>query len=385
MPTNLPAEAQAKLAEYQAARDIEEKMRLLQEALGLIPDHKGTEKLRRQLRKRLAELRRESEERRARRVGGVSPYSVEKEGWAQIALIGPANSGKSSLLNRLTGAPALIADYQLSTRLPQKGMMIYEGAEIQVVDLPAVMTESLAETSYASKALSVARTSDLLAIVLDGSKNPLRQLEALVELLEEHGITIRPRRCEVFVEKRDTGGLRLVVMGTIDRSYDEVRRSLLELGLKSAVVKISGEATLEEIEEQVTRELMPKRAVVLINKADVARLGEVEEAARLSERLGIPCLSLSALSGDGVDHARRTLFTQLGLIRVYTQKDGQPSPKPLLIKEGSTVKQLAELIHRELAERMRYARVWGRSVKIQGQRVGPDHVLADMDLVEIRE
>ncbi|MEM2040961.1 MAG: TGS domain-containing protein, partial [Nitrososphaerota archaeon] len=67
------------------------------------------------------------------------------------------------------------------------------------------------------------------------------------------------------------------------------------------------------------------------------------------------------------------------------QKDGQPSPKPLLLPRGTTVQELAEIIHRELAKNMKYARVWGSSVKIQGQRVGPEFILSDGDLVEIKD
>lgn len=167
MPTNLPAEARKKLAEYQAARTIEEKIKVLSEALSLIPDHKGTEKLRRQLRKRLAELRREEEERRRRRVGGTSVFSVRKGGWAQISLIGAANSGKSSILNILTGASSPVAEYPLTTQRPYLGMMIYENVEIQIVDLPSILTHDLEETSYASKSIGVARNSDLIAIVVD--------------------------------------------------------------------------------------------------------------------------------------------------------------------------------------------------------------------------
>jgi len=385
MPTNLPAEAKKKLAEYQAARTNEEKIKVLSEALSLIPDHKGTEKLRRQLRKRLAELRREEEERRRRRVGGTSVFSVKKEGWAQISLIGAANSGKSSILNILTGASSPVADYPLTTQKPYLGMMIYENVEIQIVDLPSILTYDLEETSYASKSIGIARNSDLIAIVVDLANKPLDQLRAVIELLKNHGISIEKKRCEIVVEKKDSGGLRIITMGKTDFSYEELRQLLLDLGLRSAVIKIVGDATLDEVQEQILTETTYKKAVVIFNKADQIPKSQLESIIKQATNYGLRWIYASCNSEEARDSLKKFLFESLEMIRIYTQKDGQPSPKPLLLPRGTTVQELAEIIHRDLAKNMKYARVWGRSVKIQGQRVGPEFVLDDGDLVEIRD
>jgi small GTP-binding protein len=385
MPTNLPAEAKKKLAEYQAARTIEEKIKVLSEALSLIPDHKGTEKLRRQIRKRLAELRREEEERRRRRVGSTSVFSVKKEGWAQISLIGAANSGKSSILNILTGASSPVADYPLTTQKPYLGMMIYENVEIQIVDLPSILTHDLEETSYASKSIGVARNSDLIAIVVDLTNKPLDQLRAVIELLKNHGISVEKKRCEVIVEKKDSGGLRIITMGKTDFSYNELRQLLLDLGLRSAVIKIVGDATLDEVQEQILTETAYKKAVVIFNKADQIPESQLESIIKHATNYGLKFIYASCNSEQAKDSLKKFLFESLEMIRVYTQKDGQPSPKPLLLPRGTTVQELAEIIHRDLAKNMKYARVWGRSVKIQGQRVGPEFVLEDGDLIEIKD
>ncbi len=385
MPTNLPAEAKAKLAEYQAAKTIDEKIRILTEALSLIPDHKGTEKLRRQLRKRLAELRREEEERKRRRTGGTSAFSVKKEGWAQISLIGAANSGKSTILNLLTGASSPVAEYPLTTRRPYLGMMIYENAEIQIVDLPSILTYDLEETSYASKSIGIARNSDLIAIVIDLVNRPSAQLELITELLKTHGISIEKKRCEVIVEKKDSGGLRIITMGKTNYTYDELKQLLIDLGFKSAVVKIIGDSTLEEVQEQLITESTYKKAIVIFNKSDIVPRNQINEQVKQAENIGLKYIVTSAKSEESKYILMKTLFESLELIRVYTQKDGHPSPKPLLLPRGTTVQELAEIIHRDLARNMKYARVWGKSVKIQGGRVGPDFILEDGDLVEIRD
>lgn len=385
MPTNLPAEARAKLAEYSSARTIEEKIARLEEAIGLIPDHKGTEKLRRQLRKRLAELRSELEERRSRRSGGRDEFSVEKEGWAQVALIGPANSGKSSLLNALTNAKSPVADYPLTTTRPYPGMALIRDAEVQVVDLPPVLTEDLRPTGLARRSVSVARNSDLILIVVDAASNPLAQLEAVKSLLEDHGISLKRPMCEVKVQRTDGGGIRLVVLGRIRCRADEVVELLRSYGYSSAVVKVIGDATLDEIEEQVIVQPVYRRALVVLNRSDLVGAERARELAReLEERSGLRVVPASVNDPRSIEVLKEEVFGALTLVRVYTQKDGVVSNRPILLPEGSTVIELAELIHKDLARGFKYARVWGRSVKVQGQRVGPDHVLSDGDVVEIK-
>ncbi|MDW8092078.1 MAG: TGS domain-containing protein [Nitrososphaerota archaeon] len=384
MPTNLPAEARQKLAEYQAARDIETKMRVLQEAISLIPDHKGTEKLRRQLRKRLSELRRELEERRSKKTGGKDLFLVQKEEWALITLLGPANSGKSSLFNAITGANSPVADYQLTTTKPYVGVMSYEGADVQMVDLPPILTDDLEETSVASRCIGVARNSDLMAVVLDSTRDPTAQFEAVIDLLEDYGISIRKRRCDVEIKVTDSGGVRLIVEGRLSCSYSDVRELLNESRIRSAIVKIRGEAGLEDIEEQLIHQRTYKKGIVILNKIDSGSHEAVEGLTRRAREFGLGVIKASSFDNGSILGVKEVLFHELDVSRIYTQKDGEVSPKPILIRSGSTVRELAELIHKELAERMKYARVWGRSVRVQGERVGPDHVLVDMDVVEIK-
>lgn len=382
MPTNLPAEARHKLAEYQSARTLEEKIEVLRQALSLIPDHKGTEKLRRQLRKRLAELRDELEEKKAAKTGGVSVFSVKKEGWAQVALLGAANCGKSSIFRALTGAPSPVADYPLTTQKPYPGMMTYSGCEIQVIDLPALMTEDLEETSLASKTVGVARNSDLLAIVLDASRDPLVEFNAIESLLEDYGITLKKRQFEVDVERTDSGGVRVVVMGQVEGGHEAVKALAQQLGIRSAIIKIVGNVTLEELEEELIRRPVYKRCIVIVNKSDIDE-AKADLAVRWLEARGHTALKASARTAD-LEDVKEKVFKSLDMIRVYTRKDGVVSERPILLKRGATISQLAEKIHRDFPELLKYARVWGPSAKVQGEKVGRDHVLEDGDIVEIR-
>ncbi len=381
MPTNLPAEAKAKLAKYREARTHEEKIKALEEAISCIPHHKHTEKMLRQLKKKLAQLRRELEHKPVRG-GRRDECSVEKEGAAQVVLVGATNSGKSSLLARLTNVTPEIADYPMTTRKAVPGMMVYEDVEMQVVELPAILTETFEETSIAYKSLSIAKNADLIMVVLDASNRPLEQFRKIVEMLEDVGIALKKAQTKVILEKKDSGGIRFVTFGKFHGTVDDVKKLLESVGIRNAVVKIIGDATIEDIEEQVVYEFVYKKGLVVLNKCDI-KLESSSKVEELSAQLGIPLVKVSAKEGRGLDELKRLIFENLGLIRVYTQKDGVVAHKPIVVPSGTTVSQLAYLIHKELAEGFRYAKVWGKSVKIQGQKVGADHVLQDKDLVEI--
>lgn len=383
MPTNLPVEAQKALAKYQLARSIPEKIKALEEALSLIPDHKGTEKLRGQLKRRIAELKKESERKAAARAGRRDFFTVPKEGDSQVVLIGSTNSGKSSLLRALTNAKPIVAPYPFSTDKPMPGMMYYEDVEIQLVELPAIITEELEETQYTSKSLGLVKNSDGVIILIDCLNSPVKQLEKILQLLDEAGISIKPKKGEIKIEKKDSGGIRIVVLGNFHGTYNEVEELLKNVGIRNAVVKIYGEASLEDLEETIIRDTVYKKTLVVLNKIDAVESSELAKLKDIVESLQIPYIFISAEKKNNLEDLKEKIFKTLGLIRIYTQKDGVVSRKPIVMEENTTVRELAERIHKDLARSMRYARVWGKSVKIRGQQVGPDHVLQDRDIVEI--
>ncbi|MCL7383297.1 MAG: TGS domain-containing protein [Thaumarchaeota archaeon] len=383
MPTNLPAEAQKALAKYQVARTIPEKIKALEEALSLIPDHKGTEKLRGQLKRRIAELKREAERKAAAKTSRRDFFTVSKEGDSQVVIIGSTNSGKSSLLRALTNAKPIVAPYPFSTDKPTPGMMYYEDVEIQLVELPAILTEELEETQYTSRSLGLVKNSDGVIILLDGLNNPVKQLEKILELLDEAGISIKPKKGEIIIEKKDSGGIRIVTFGKFHGTYREVEELLRNVGIKNAVVKIYGDASIEDLEETIIRETIYKKALIVLNKVDAVQSTELNKLKNMIENLQIPFTFISAEKKENLEDLKEKIFKSLRLIRVYTQKDGVVSRKPIVMNENATVRELAERIHKDLARKMKYARIWGRSVKIQGQQVGSDHILQDGDIIEI--
>lgn len=383
MPTNLPAEAKAKWLKVMEARTIEEKIRALEEFLSSVPKHKGTERLREWATKRLAQLREELEERRKKKSGGRSLFLVEKEGDVQVAVIGLPNSGKSTLVHKLTGARTVIADYPFSTTYPVPGMLKYNDVYFQLVDTMPLYPGS----SLSTKTIGLLRNADGTLVVLDATKPLVEQLAEIVNMLREEGVLLTKPRGRVVIDFTRAGktGIRVTVMGKlIDATADDVRKLLESYRIYNAHVKIYGEVSLDDVEQSLFEATTYKPSVIFVNKADVASISE--EDLRELEKIvpGAPVIVGSALRNVNLNKIGPALYSALEILRIYTKApNAPPSSKPLVLKRGATVRDVARSIHSDFVENFLYARVWGRSVKYPGERVGLDHVLEDGDIVEI--
>ena len=387
MVTNLPAEARAKWVKVMEARTPQEKLEALQEFLSAIPKHKGTENLVRQVRRQIAQLRREIEEEKRRRRGGGPRFFIEKEGAAQLVLLGMANAGKSSLLAALTNAKPEISEYPYTTREPVPGMLKYEDIQFQLVEAPAIMEGASEGIAWGLRSIGLARNSDGIIIVVDLSSDPVYQFKTILEELERSRVVIYKPRGRVLIEKRRSGGGIQVILGgkLVGADVDDVKSLLRSYRIHHALVKIYGEVTLDDVEDAIFENTVYKPSIVVGNKADFP--GWREEYERLREVAGskIPVLPVSAKTGYGLEAIGKTLFKILDIVRVYTKQPNQerPSDRPLVVRRGTTVLEVARQIHSTLYENFRYAKIWGPSAKYPGQRVGGEHVVEDGDIVEI--
>ncbi len=383
MVTNLPAEAKAKFVKYMEAKTPEEKLRALEEFLSAVPKHKGTENLIRWIRKRMAELREEIEERKRKRSGGGgSSFFIEKEGAAQIVMLGYTKAGKSALLRALTGARVEVTDYPYSTQFPVPGMLQYEDIQFQLVEAPSIIPGG---GGWNTRVIGLGKNSDGIALVIDLSNEPVETFRNLVEYLKEHGLYVsRPRGYVVIEKKRGVTGIRILNYGRLLCTIDDVNKLLQSYRIYNAVVKIYGEVDLDDIERAIYENVIYKPTIVLANKVDIpGAIDALKELMKVVPR-DLPIIPVSAHRKINLDKIGPTLFKTLDLIRIYTKPPlGEPSKKPLVLKRGATVMDVAKAIHSELIEKFAYARIWGPSAKYPGQRVGLEHVLEDGDIVEI--
>jgi ribosome-interacting GTPase 1 len=327
MPTNLPPEAVEAERRYRAARSPEEKIETLEEFLGTIPKHKGTDKLRANLRRRLSKLKSTSRTRKGLS-RQASAFHIDKEGAGQVVVVGPANVGKSALVAALTNATPEVADYPYTTWTPTPGMMPVDDIQIQLIDTPPLNSDFVEP-----ELINLIRRADLILLVVDLQAYPIQQLEDAVAFLREHRIV--PRHLE---------------------GRHAERRRLTCMPLLVVVNKNDDETSDEDFE--VLREL----------------LGD-----------DWPMLPVSAATGRHFGRLKRAVFERLGIIRVYSKPPGEKPDlsTPFVLRKGSTVADLAGKVHQDFLQSLKSARLWG-SAAYDGQMVSRGHVLQDGDVVELR-
>lgn len=327
MPANLTPQYLEADRRFRQAKTPVEKIAALEDMLALIPKHKGTEKMQADLKRRLSKAREEAQKKGkagARSYG----YHVPREGAGQVVLVGPPNSGKSTLLAMLTNAEPEMAAYPFTTRKPLPGMMEFENIQIQLVDLPPISPDWTEGWVFA-----LIRNADLALLLVDLAYDEcLEQVEQVKTQLGAHKIRL--------VGHPDAGELA------------------------------EGEAA--------------KRALLVGNKEDAE--GARDRAAMLRELYAadFPVLSISAATGSNLEGFRRALYEGLDILRVYTKAPGKKPDvnAPFVLKNGSTVVDVAESVHKDFAAALKFAKIWGVD-KYDGQRVTRDYVVQDGDVIEL--
>jgi ribosome-interacting GTPase 1 len=326
VPANLPPQYFEAEKRYRFAKDPKDKLKILQEMFAIMPKHKGTDKLQADLKFRISKLKKEIQQKKkvARR---GDQYFVEKEGAAQVILIGAPNVGKSQILCSLTNATPEVAPYPYTTLKPLCGMIPFENIQIQLVDTPPISPD------FMEPWLSgIIRNADLILLVVDlGSENMIEDNEIVFRRLEEYKIQLESQEGET-------------------NPWDGVAH---------------------------------KKTSLLGNKIDLE--GSEENLAVLKDSYGerFPISPISALKGTNLEKLKRNIFERLEILRVYTKTPGKKADfeDPVILKIGSTLLDAARAIHKDFARDLKYARIWGEGV-YDGQMVQKDFILKDGHVVE---
>ncbi len=328
MAVNLTPQYHEAEAAYKKARTAEEKLDCLKKMWVELPKHKASEKLQADIKTKISELRDEVEhEKKGGKKTGVS-YKVPRQGAGQVLLLGGPNVGKSRLLTRLTRATPEVAPYPFTTREPHVGMMDWEDVRVQLIDTPPITADFL--EGYLS---SMVRSADAAVLLLDlGDDDGPFVAEAVIERLA-HTKTMLVGQLPAAVEDP-----------TIDYC----------------------------------------KTLLAANKSELPGADDRLEIIREMFGARYPIHVLDAESGKGLEDLRNAIYHFLQVIRAYTKKPGKPADvaSPFSCPIGSTVLDLAELVHRDFAEKLKSARIWGTGV-FDGQTVTRDHVLHDKDVVEL--
>jgi len=323
MPANLPPQYFEAEKRFRSAKTNEEKVMALEEMLAIMPKHKGTDHLKADLRRKIAKMTEDSERRSGTKRASML---VEKEGAAQVIVIGMPNAGKSQLVASVTSAAPPVAEYPFTTHAMTPGMMAYENIQVQLIDTPPLAGQPV---EWWLRNMII--RADAILVVVDLSDQPVSQLESIVAQLGE-----------------------------------------MKIGIG---VPASGD------EDTI---IYRKKALVIANKVDLADTGE--DYLTLKNKYGaeLPVTAVSAGQGNGLEQLRYEIFKLLDVIRVYTKTPGQKPDfdDPIVLARGSTLEEAAAEVHKDFRAKMKYARIWG-SGKHDGVMVKRDHVLEDGDIIEL--
>jgi len=235
--------------------------------------------------------------------------------------------------------------------------------------------------------VDLVRSCDGLIVMVDLGADPVEQFDQIVAELARSQVSMTKLQSNVSVVKTQAGGLQLFAAGgLVGCTRDQVASLLKSYGMPNAIVRTTGDASLDDIEDVLLEtNLNYKPTILVANKADLPNA--TENSRRLLEHVAsrTDVLVTSCLTRLGLSELGRKLFETLDLVRVYTKEPNASaaSPDPFVIKGGTTVGELSRQIHTALFRQFKYARVWGKSVSYEGERVGISHVLVDRDVVEI--
>jgi ribosome-interacting GTPase 1 len=346
MPANLSPEYKNAEQAFRGAREPRERLECLREMLRTVPKHKGTERIQADIKSRIRELTDELGAPHKGPARSGQSHAVRREGAAQVCLIGPPNSGKSSLHALLTGSRAEVGPFPYTTHEPLPGMLPFEDIAFQLVDLPPISAERM-EPWLAG----LLQTADAAWLIVDlADPACAEQLLAIRDELARRKVTLTD----------DWPGLN---DGAAPASKHD-------------------EAAVEEELPDPFRTLLP--TVLVANKSDLDP--DPEEARVLEELTGVrfPAITTSAHTGHGVEQLAPFLFKALAIARVYTKVPGRAAERtrPFTVRQGDTVLDVARLVHQDVARTLKFARLWG-SGAFDGQQVGPEHRVRDGDVLEL--
>jgi len=324
VPANLTPEYYKAEKWFRTATTNDEKILALKQMLSAMPKHKGTDHLKADLRKKLSKLKETAEKQK----GGkqVDVFHIPRTGAGQVALIGTPNCGKSSIVSALTNAKVNVAEFPFATGAPVPGMVEFEDIQIQLLDMPPLTAEFIAPGQVGTY-----RNCDLIGIVIDLSENVKEQMEICLDFLESRRLLI-----------------------------DEQTKATDDEG-----------------------NVLGKKALCICTKSDIAKKDALNTFKNSSPR-NFEFAVVSSQTGRGLEILPKLLFENLSIVRVYSKPPGKDADmnEPFALPRGSTVTDLAEAVHRELAEKLRSARIWGTGV-YDGQNVQLDHFLRDKDIIEL--
>lgn len=356
---------------------IKDRIEKLRGEIRKTPYHKGTEHYIGKLRARIAHLE-DQYILRPKKGGGVS-FNIKKSGDATVVLIGPPLAGKSTLLNKLTNASSKVAPYAFTTTTIIPGMMLFKGAQIQILDLPGIIENASIGKGHGREILSAARCADLLLIMTDIQR--IDQLSLIIRELHNAGLRVNQSAPEVVIKKKNSGGLVIrIPAGFKNINTQTVASIASEFHLVNTEIIIKEDLTMERLIDSFSPNRLYIKAIYIINKIDLSNNRSISLKSEF-----FPIKLLSAENNIGLEELKSTIWDNLDFMRIYLKKDKAQADMlhPIIVKKGTTVAILAKKISSNISDKLKGAFIRGAKVAYQGQLVGLNYTLHNEQIVTL--
>jgi hypothetical protein len=359
---------------------IEEQIKEIEEEIFNTQKNKATEHHIGKLKAKIAKLRAQQELQKVKGGGTGRRFYIKKSGDATVALVGFPSVGKSSLLNYLTGSKSEVAAYHFTTLEVIPGVMEYKSAKIQILDMPGLIKGAARGKGRGREVITAARAADIILLLGDVFNY---RLDILMRELYDAGIRLDKQPPDISIAPENKGGI--IIRSTVQltkMTEREIAEIIRVYGIVNANVTLREDIDTDSLVDFLAGNRVYIPSVVAINKFDLRYTG-VEE--KIKETINRDYLKVSAVTHEGLEELKETIYDTLGFIRVYLKPKGGKADldEPLVILNGSTIRTVCEHLHRDFVDLFRYSLVWGKSAKFPGQSVGLNHYLADGDIVSI--
>jgi len=308
-------------------------------------------------------------------------YAVKKSGDGTVVLLGFPSTGKSTLLNKVTGAASEVGAYAFTTLTVIPGMLNYKHAKIQILDVPGIVEGAAAGTGRGKEVLQVVRNADLILMLIDGTK--ISQYKLILKEVYDTHVRINQKKPDVKIHKQPKDGIRIGRTVPTPNLDDETIRGIMNMfKVINAEILIRDDIGPDQLIDLLEGNKAYIPAITIVSKADLISPGD----KKIIDKEIKPDLYISAHANINIEKLKDVIYNKLNFIRIYLKEVGKPADmkEPMIMIKGSTIRDLCNKLHKDFVEKFKFAKISGPSAKFDGQIfMKQNHVLDDEDIVEL--
>lgn len=340
------------------------------------------------LKAKIAKLKNELEEKLSKSSKKGEGFAVKKEGDVTIGFLGKPSVGKSTLLSKITNKQSKIGAYEFTTLDVVPGLLFYKFTNLQILDLPGIIGQAADNRGFGKKVLSVVRACDLVVFILD-SNDALSEMKMLISEINKAGIRANQTKPLIEIKRKFSGGIQIPLNNSSKNISKEIIITVLkDMGFVNAEIIIHQKnLTIDNFIDSCYKNLEYKKAVICLNKIDLFSSIEIEKLTKKLKE-NFPKFEIFGVSAEkelNLEEFKEFIWRNLNFFWIYLkeQKKDPDFNKPLVLKKGDSIYDCVSKIHKDILKKFKFAKIKGKSVKFDWQRVGLKHKLKDGDIIEI--